>query len=105
MPKTSEQPTWPRLEVYVPSDTVRRRVKAAAAAQDVKVSAYCLDAILERLERDEQQSRSQSADIVSDLHAWHAKALAQMGGKRLSRTSDTIRKIRKERTNGLAGLH
>ncbi len=104
MPKTTEQVNWPRLEVYVPSDSVRRRVKAAAAAQDLKVSAYCLDAILERLEQDEQQARSQTHGIGSDLRTWQAKVLTQLGGKRLSNTSDTIRRLRRERTRGIASL-
>lgn len=45
-----------RLNIYLPDPTLRRQVKAAAATQDLSVSAYCLRAITAQLIKDGELS-------------------------------------------------
>lgn len=52
MPKAKAGSTWPRLEIHLPDEEIRRRVKLAAAVHDGKLGEYCVGAILERLEQD-----------------------------------------------------
>lgn len=44
--------TYPRLNIYLDDAVLRTRVKVAAASQNVTISAYCLEAIRERLAAD-----------------------------------------------------
>lgn len=52
MTQQPKKPALARLNIYVPDPTLRRQVKAAAAKQDLSVSAYCLRAITAQLLRD-----------------------------------------------------
>lgn len=45
--------TYPRLNIYLDEEELRTRVKVAAAQQGVTVSTYCVQAIRDRLEADE----------------------------------------------------
>ncbi len=103
MPRVREHGEWPRLEVYLPDDEIRRRVKLAAAASRMKVSEYCLEAILERLEQDEEQSWS-GTEVVEELRVWQEKVLTELGGQPIPDTAEVIRQLREERADVSAGL-
>jgi len=104
MPKAKEQGGWPRLEVYVPNEETRRRVKLAATASSMKLSEYCLEAILERLEQDEEQAWSNLGDVVENLKAWQERVRTQLGGKIIPDTAEVIRYLREERLHATTGL-
>jgi hypothetical protein len=58
-----------RLNIYVPDPSIRRRVKAAAAREDMSVSEYCVRAIIAQLEReptDRPGSGSTAAPVVRE---------------------------------------
>jgi len=42
-----------RIDVYVPDPELRRRIKIAAARQDMPVSRWCLEAIRQQLAKEE----------------------------------------------------
>jgi hypothetical protein len=52
MAQQPKKPALARLNIYVPDPALRRQVKAAAARQDLSVSAYCLQAITAQLLKD-----------------------------------------------------
>ncbi len=104
MPKIKEQARWSRLEIYLPDEETRRRVKLAAASRDQKISAYCTEAILERLEQDEEQSASNSQKQVEELRAWQQQVRAKLKGKTIPDTAEIIRQLREERARGIPGL-
>lgn len=104
MPKTKNGSGWPRLEIYLPDEEVRRRVKLAAAAHDVKLSEYCYQAILERLEQDEEQSWGNWQKEVEELRAWQQQVRVKLKGRRIPDSAGIIRNLRKERTRAIAGL-
>lgn len=104
MPKEKEGASWPRLEIYLPNEEVRRRVKLAAAAHDVKLSEYCFAAILERLEQDEEQSWGNWQTQVEELRVWQRQVRVRLKGKKLPDSAVVLRQLRKERTRDLAGL-
>ena len=104
MPKAKELWNWPRLEVYLPNEQVRRRVKMVAASQDKKVSDYCLDAILERLEHDEGHAAAGPVTLAAELRAWQQQLRTRLGAKRIPESSGVIRRLRKDRVGGLTGL-
>lgn len=45
-----------RLNIYLPDPALRRLVKAAAARQDLSVSEYCVRAITNQLDRDQEEA-------------------------------------------------
>jgi hypothetical protein len=47
-----------RLNIYVSEPSIRRRVKAAAARQDISMSEYCLRAIVTQLESEPAEQLS-----------------------------------------------
>ncbi|CAN5673685.1 hypothetical protein BH23GEM3_BH23GEM3_14650 [soil metagenome] len=49
-----KKPAAPRLNIYLPDPSVRRRIKAAATEQDISASEYCVRAILAHLEQEQQ---------------------------------------------------
>jgi hypothetical protein len=104
MPKVRNGSSWPRLEIYLPDEEMRRRVKLAAAAHDVKLSEYCVAAILERLEQDEAQSWNNWQREVEELRAWQRQVRARLKGKKIPDSAAVLRRLRKERTRALAGL-
>ena len=104
MPKVKEGASWPRLEIYLPDEQVRRRVKLAAAAHDLKLSEYCYEAILERLEQDEEQSWGNWQNQVEELRAWQLQVRAKLKGRTIPDSAEIIRQLRAERTRDLAGL-
>lgn len=104
MPKVKEGIGWPRLEIYLPDEEIRRRVKLATAAHDVKLSEYCVVAILERLEQDEAQSWNNWQRQVQELRAWQKQVQASLGRKKIPDSARILRQLRKERTRALAGL-
>jgi hypothetical protein len=104
MPRQDGSWSWPRLEVYLPDEQVRRRVKLVAAAQDKKLSDYCLEAILERLEHDETQTRTGPLSIAAELRSWQQTVRKRLGAKRIPDTTIIIRRLRKVRTRAGTGL-
>src|SRR5207302_7387203 len=48
-----------RLNIYLPDPALRRLVKAAAAGQDLSVSEYCVRAITNQLDRDQEGAPAQ----------------------------------------------
>jgi hypothetical protein len=104
MPRENKPWGWPRLEVYLPSEQARRRVKLVAAAQDKKLSDYCLEAILERLGHDEVQTRTGSISIAAELRSWQQTVRTKTGAKRIPDTAVIIQRLRRERIRAGAGL-
>lgn len=104
MPKSKNGSSWPRLEIYLPDEDMRRRVKLAAAAHDVKLSEYCVVAILERLEQDEAQSWNNWQREVEELRAWQSQVRGKLKGKKIPDSTKILRQLRKERTRAIAGL-
>ena len=104
MPKVKEQGGWPRLEVYVPDKEIHRRVKLAATASSMKLSEYCLEAILERLEQDEMQSWDGLGDVAEELRNWQEKVRTQTGRKTIPDTAEVIQCLREERIHATTGL-
>jgi hypothetical protein len=104
MPRENKPWNWPRLEVYLPNEQVRRRVKVVAAAQDKKLSDYCLEAILERLEHDEVQTRTGPISIATELRSWQQTVRTKLGAERIPDTAAIIRRLRKERIRASAGV-
>ncbi len=98
MPRVKNRSGWPRLEIYLPDEEIRRRVKLAAAAHDVKLSEYCVEAILERLEQEEAQSWTNWQREVEELRAWQSQVRARLKGKRIPDSAKILRQLRKERT-------
>ena len=103
MPRIKESGGWPRLEVYLPSEQMRRRVKLVAAAQDKKLSDYCLEAIFERLEHDEGRQTG-TGSLATDLRAWQKQMRTHITAKRMPDSSSVIRHLRKARLHAVAGL-
>lgn len=56
-----------RINIYVHDSEIRRRVKAAAARAGKSMSEYCLEAIVFRLDRDDQESREPRGEIPEDF--------------------------------------
>jgi hypothetical protein len=102
MPKVKKGTGWPRLEIYLPDEELRRRVKLAAATHDVKLSEYCVIAILERLEQDEAQGWNNQQ--VQELYAWQKQVKAGLGRRKIPDSARILRQLRKERARALAGL-
>lgn len=104
-------PKWPRLDVYVPDQQVRRRIKLAATKRDMRVSQYCLEAILERLEEDEildkeipEVAQEKEETTVEELRNWQETVKTKLGGRPLPDSADLLRRLREERTREIAGL-
>ncbi len=104
MPKRKNGSIWPRLVIYLHSEEIRGRVRLAAAAHDVKLSEYCDEAILERLEQDEAQSSNNWQKEVEELWVWQRQVRAKLKVKKIPDSADTLRQLRKERTRAIAGL-
>jgi len=79
-------------------------VKLVAAAQDKKLSEYCLEAILERLEHDEMRTRAGPISIGTELRSWQQTVRTKLGVKRIPDTAAIIRRLRRERIRAGAGL-
>ncbi len=105
-------PKWPRLDVYVPNQQVRRRIKLAATKRDMRVSQYCLEAILERVEEDEvlekeatKAARGEEEETtVEELRNWQETVRTKLGGRPLPDSADLLRRLREKRTREIAGL-
>ncbi len=52
-----------RLNIYLPDPALRRLVKAAAAKQDLSVSEYCVRAITNQLNRDQEGAPAQGKHL------------------------------------------
>ncbi len=90
--KTTTDRRTARLNIYVP-DSVRRRVKRAAADLDVSVSDYCLEAIEARLRTVEEPRDVE--DPVRRARAFRARAFS---GEALSvSTAELLRQDRARR--------
>ena len=77
-----------RLQVYADND-VKRRIELAAAKQDMPVTEYCLNAILQQLADDEILEEEQITiavkpqtddALVSDLRRLQAQILERRAG-------------------------
>lgn len=105
-------PKWPRVDVYVPDQQVRRRIKLAATKRDMRVSQYCLEAILERLEEDEILEKEtpevaqegEEETTVEELRNWQEMVKTKLGGRPLPDSADLLSRLREERTREIAGL-
>ncbi len=77
-----------RLNIYVPDPSIRRRVKAVAAKQDISVSEYCLRAITRQLIRDgERAPRSEGPEAFKSAIAWACRFQAETFGGRMFKVS------------------
>jgi hypothetical protein len=88
MPRVKVRSSWPRLEIYLPDEEIRRRVKLAAAVHNVKLGEYCVGAILERLEQDERSTSR-----------WLRRSTANCGQEIANST--VPRRIKRLRSSGL----
>src|SRR5437588_3544008 len=52
-----------RLNIYLPDPALRRLVKGAAARQDLSVSEYCVRAITNQLDRDQEGTAAQGKHL------------------------------------------
>jgi hypothetical protein len=101
---------WPRIDIYVPDPEVRRRIKVAAARQDIRVSQWCLEAILERLAQEEvfeEQTypiEEPQVDLIFQLHSIQERIKAHRGGKILMTLDEHLERDRLERNHELFGL-
>lgn len=103
MSKVKERARWTRLEIYFPDEEIRRRVKFAAAARELKLSEYCAEAILERLEQDEAQSWDNWQREVEELRAWQSSVRKRFKGNKIPDSAEVLHRMRKARTRALAG--
>lgn len=65
---------YPRLNIYVDDEHVRDAVKVAALRKGTSVSAYCLEAIRQRLDDDGVLAKGKT----SDKHNAAAQALDRL---------------------------
>lgn len=101
---------WPRIDVYVPNPRIRSRIRVAAARQEMRISQWCLQAILERLGQEErgQVDSSVSAlfgqDLLPELITLQKKIKAHRRGKIITSLDDHLETARLERNHELFGL-
>ena len=67
MPKATKQVHQVKLTVHLP-DGIRHRNEISAAAQGMGVNAYCLAAILDHLDQDEQPLRHQTGNMAAEVN-------------------------------------
>ena len=100
-----------RIQVYTDEET-KRRIELAAARQNIAVTQYCLEAIVQQLAEDDMLERerveilikpAKGEDLIADLRALREKIKARRGGKLID--LDIVEQVREERDYELTGLH
>lgn len=105
-----ETPNMKRIQVYADSET-KRRIELAAAKQDVPVTSYCLNAIMQQLAEDEvlEQERIEISvkppvqtvdpELITQMRALRERIKARRGGKLI--ITDVVEQVRAEREEEL----
>jgi hypothetical protein len=102
-----------RIQVYAEPE-MKRRIELAAAKQNVAVTEYCLNAIVQQLADDDlleeaqvviaiQPGKPSDDTLIADLRALREKILARRGGRPID--IDILEQVRAERDYELTGLH
>ncbi len=100
-----------RIQVYADKET-KRRVKLAAARQDIPVTQYCLAAIKQQLAEDDLLEQEQieiaikppdKDDLIAGLQELHEDILIYRNGEPLDVDQD-LETMREERDDELIGL-
>jgi hypothetical protein len=63
------QTTYPRINIYLDDPTLREQIKIAAAHNGVTISAYCVDAIRQRLLDDGMLPTEANTDMQTAAQA------------------------------------
>lgn len=97
---------WPRIDVYVSDPQIRQKIKLAAVRQDKRMSRWCLEAILGRLDQEENahQRASRELDVVSELRMLQEKIKRHRRGKIFADLEDHLQQDRLERIHDLSDL-
>lgn len=98
---SKEAKTIVRLNIYLPERSMRRRVKSAAARQDLSVSEYCVGAIASQLAKDgeaDSEEKAPSAELGQAVRRARRFQARVFGKKVFSVSSaDLVEKARTQR--------
>lgn len=101
-----------RIQVYADAET-KRRIELAAIKQDVSVTEYCMEAILQKLSDDDMLEAEQievpvnpgaKEDYIQGIRELQERILTRRNGQLIDVNKD-LDELREERDEELLGLH